>query len=267
MTCAAILSAIRPASQHRRPSPASWSVLAALLLTLTGYSAFAALSLAAPSALTAPSSATLSPAAPSGGIGGPSGDDARDDIHDIRGPKPIDSGWLVPALVLAGLLATAGAYAAWRWHSRRRRAYDATPLDIARERLERARQLLSQGLGREFSIEVSSAVREYIESRFQMMAAHRTTDEFLHDLLQTTDPALAAHRGLLENFLQSCDLAKFGGGNLSIENMEALLHSARRFVVESAPPQASGPPQNSALEDTVSQSTATKSTYDSLPTT
>jgi len=126
---------------------------------------------------------------------------------------------------------------------------------------------MQQGLGREFSIEVSSTVREYIESRFRLMAAHRTTDEFLHDLLQSTDPVLAAHRTLLENFLQSCDLAKFGGGNLSIETMEALLHSAQRFVVESAPTQTSGPTQTSALEDTVTQSTATKSTYDSLPTT
>jgi hypothetical protein len=201
--------------------------------------------------------------APSGGNGGPS----DGDIHDIRGPKPIDNGWFVPALVLAGLLVAAGAYAAWRWHSRRRRSPDRTPLDIARERLERARQLQQQGLGREFSIEVSSTVREYIESRFQVMAAHRTTDEFLHDLLESADPVLAAHRALLENFLQSCDLAKFGGGNLSIENMEALLHSARRFVVESAPPQASGAPQTAALKDAVISATPTKSTYDSLPTT
>jgi hypothetical protein len=218
-----------------------------MLLTLTGYTTLAAPSAAAPS-LAAPSSA-----APSGHSG--------DDIHDIRGPKPVDNGWLVPAIVLAGLLAAGGAYAAWRWHTRRRRAYDKTPLDIARDRLDRARQLLQPGLGREFSIEVSSTVREYIESRFRVMAAHRTTDEFLHDLLESADPVLAAYRALLENFLKSCDLAKFGGGNLSIDNMEALLEGALRFVVESAPPQASAP------KDSVRQSTVTKSTYDSLPTT
>lgn len=261
----------RSAQPHRSPMTPCRAIAPWLLLTLTGYGALAAPTLTAPSlaapSLAAPAAAAPSSAAPSAGIGGRGGADNDGDIHDIRGPKPIDNGWLVPALVFAGLLAAGGAYAAWRWHSRRRRSPDRTPLDIARERLERARQLQQQGLGREFSIEVSSTVREYIESRFQVMAAHRTTDEFLHDLLESADPVLAAHRALLENFLQSCDLAKFGGGNLSIENMEALLHSARRFVVESAPPQASGPVQAAAPKDAVIPATPTKSTYDSLPTT
>jgi hypothetical protein len=62
------------------------------------------------------------------------------------------------------------------------------------------------------------------------MAAHRTTHEFLHDLVLSADPALAAHQDLLGEFLQSCDLAKFGGWNLNIDQMSAMLEGARRFI-------------------------------------
>ncbi len=96
---------------------------------------------------------------------------------------------------------------------------------MALGRLEAARALMQPGRAREFSIEVSGIVREYIERRFHVMAAHRTTHEFLHDLVLSADPALAAHRDLLGEFLQSCDLAKFGGWNLNIEPDE---HDAGR---------------------------------------
>jgi hypothetical protein len=77
-------------------------------------------------------------------------------------------------------------------------------------------------------------VREYIERRFQVMAAHRTTHEFLHDLVLSAAPALTAHRELLGEFLQSCDLAKFGGWNLDIDQMGTMLESARRFIQSAA---------------------------------
>jgi len=43
-------------------------------------------------------------------------------------------------------------------------------------------------------------------------------------------PGLSAHRELLGEFLQSCDLAKFGGWNLDIDQMGTMLESARRFI-------------------------------------
>ena len=74
---------------------------------------------------------------------------------------------------------------------------------------------------------VSEIVRGYIEERFQVWAAHRTTDEFLHDLLEPSDALLAGHRVLLADFLQHCDLAKFARWNLPVEEMENMLWSAR----------------------------------------
>lgn len=183
------------------------------------------------------------------------------DIRDIRGPKPIASPWVVPLLVIAGLLVAGSGYAAWRWDRRRPHAVAKLPSEIALERLKQARAFMRPSGGREFSIEVSSIVRDYIEIRFRMMAAHRTTDEFLHDILRSRDSLLAAHRELLADFLQSCDLAKFGGWELPELNMEAMLQSARRFVIESAQPQVAKKPF------TESAPAAARESYDSIPTT
>ncbi len=222
-----------------------WPMAAALVqLLLAAHTTFAQ----APSA-------TQSVSPPSGTIA------SSEDIRDIRGPKPIASPWVIPLLVIAGLLVAGSGYAAWRWDRRRRHAVAKLPFEIALERLKRTRAFMHPAGGREFSIEVSSIVRDYIESRFLVMAAHRTTDEFLHDLLESADSLLAAHQELLADFLQSCDLAKFGGWNLPQLDMEAMLQGARRFVLESAPPKAPN------KFPTQSASVVERKSYDSIPTT
>jgi hypothetical protein len=202
------------------------TALCALLLAAQAASA------QSPPAAPAPATPTAAPtAAQYAGVTA-----AASDIRDIRGPKPITSPWLMPLIAVTVLSAAGGAYAAWAWNRRRFREASKRPLDIALERLERARPLMLMvpPRAREFSIEVSSAVRDYIEGRFALRAAHLTTDEFLHQLLEPVDSLLAGHRSLLDHFLQTCDLAKFGGWNLAPVDMEAMLQSARQFIVESA---------------------------------
>jgi len=171
------------------------------------------------------------------------------------------SPWVITLMVIAGLLVAGSGYTAWQWDRRRPHGAAKLPSDIALERLEQARTFMHHSGGREFSIEVSSIVRDYIESRFRVLAAHRTTDEFLHDLLESADPLLAARRELLGDFLQSCDLAKFGGWNLPTLNMEAMLDGARRFVIESARTEVAKKP---SLQ---SASAVERESYDSIPTT
>jgi hypothetical protein len=166
-----------------------------------------------------------------------------EDIRDIRGPKPVGSPWLIWALIGSGIAAALLAFAWWRWIKRRHGTAPQPPdFEVALERLEAAGALMQPGRGREFSIEVSGIVREYIESRFGAMAAHRTTHEFLHDLMMSANSGLADYRDLLGEFLQSCDLAKFGGWNLSIEQMATMLESARRFVRSAARTALESPP-------------------------
>jgi hypothetical protein len=189
----------------------------------------------APLAATAPLAAATSPAAASA----PAADmSPTDDIRDIRGPKHIFPFWQVVAWLAGGLLLAIGGYALWAWR-RRPRPRKLELYEICLQRLEEIRTLMQPSSVREFSIAISDIVRRYIEDGFQLTATHRTTEEFLHDLLDTSNEALAAHRNLLAEFLGRCDEAKFAGAGLSMPIMESLHRSARIFVIESSKPAPS----------------------------
>jgi hypothetical protein len=183
-----------------------------------------------------------------------------EDIRDIRGPKGMLPPWLIPALVAAAALLITGGYAFWRWRQRRNRPRILLPFEVALQRLEETRRLLDPASAREFSIAVSDIVRQYIEVQFRVTATHRTTEEFLRDLLDTSNASLAAHRSLLAEFLNQCDLAKFAGVSLSRLILESLHASARSFVIESSKPAPAA-----ATRETPPP--RVKEARDSLPTT
>ena len=183
-----------------------------------------------------------------------------EDIRDIRGPKGMLPTWLIPALLAGAVLLLIGGYAFWRWRRRRTRPRILLPFEVALQRLEEIRRLLDPASAREFSIAVSDIVRQYIEVQFMITATHRTTEEFLRDLLESSNASLAAHRSLLAEFLNQCDLAKFAGVSLSRLILESLHASARSFVAES-----SKPPPAAATRETPPP--RIKEARDSLPTT
>jgi hypothetical protein len=125
------------------------------------------------------------------------------------------------------------AFAAWRWY-RRGSLRVKLPFEIALDRLEEARRYMTPVQAREFCFAVSEVIRDYIELRFKVRAAHRTTEEFLHDLLEESQNKLVAHQASLAQFLQHCDLAKFALWQFSVPEMEAMHSSARAFVLQSA---------------------------------
>ncbi|MEO7109280.1 MAG: DUF4381 family protein [Polyangiaceae bacterium] len=153
-----------------------------------------------------------------------------DDIRDIRGPIAIPYWWIHLAEGVAVVLAIAAIYGIYRAIRRYRKTHAKTFAQIALERIERARQLLTTHSSAEFSAEVSDAVRAYIEARFSLRASHRTTEEFLRDLLDTSSSPIASHRDALEEFLSWCDLAKFARLAVSTENANAVTVAARQFV-------------------------------------
>jgi hypothetical protein len=159
-----------------------------------------------------------------------------EDIRDIRGPRYVLPDWVVPALIGASVLIGLSIYALWRWR-RRRSAPVLSPHEIALQRLEEIRALMQPAAAREFSTAVSDIVRRYIEQRFDVTATRRTTEEFLRDLLESSNASLARHRGLLGEFLQHCDFVKFAALSLTMQNMESLHHSARAFVLATAQPE------------------------------
>ena len=177
---------------------------------------------------------------------------AAEDIRDIRGPKFILAAWVLPALAAALVLLALGGYWLWRWQRSRRRARVLLPFEVALQRLEDIRALMLPARAREFCIAISDIIRGYIEQRFDIVATHQTTEEFLRDLLESSNTSLARHRALLSEFLHQCDLAKFAGMSLTPESMESLHRSARAFVLETAEPQAAA---------------ASQGAHDSLPAT
>ena len=186
---------------------------------------------------------------------------ATEDIRDIRGPKFIALAWLLPALLAAAVLLAWGAYRAWRWLRRRQRPRVPLPFEVALQRLEDIRALMQPPTAREFSTAVSDIVRSYIEQRFDVIATHQTTEEFLHDLLESSDASLVRHRALLSEFLHQCDLVKFAGMSLTLQSMESLHQSARAFVLETAKPV------EAAETRAAPQTTVAQEAHDSLPST
>ena len=190
--------------------------------------AVVALSLVGLNAHAAPLPAPVAPSAPVTKAA------PQEDILDIRPPIHIAApfpwlAWSAGALGVAGL-----GFGTWRLLRRPRRklAYE-----IALENLENARALMQSDDAEPFSLAVSEIVRRFIEEVLPVRAAHRTTDEFLHDLTNLSNSPLASHRYTLADFLGHCDLAKFARWSLTIPQMEAMLESARAFVIDLGKPK------------------------------
>jgi hypothetical protein len=166
--------------------------------------------------------------------------DSPQDIRDIRGPKYVWPDWLLPAVLAGGVVLGLGAYGIWRWRRHPQLPLPPSPFEAALQRLEEIRALMSPASAAEFSVTVSAIVRSYVEQRFDVIATRRTTEEFLSDLLTSSHASLVGHRALLGKFLHLCDLVKFGGLSLNVQNMESLRQSARTFVLATAQPAEVG---------------------------
>lgn len=189
--------------------------------------------------------AAAAPSSSSTSVTAPAAPSVTEDIRDIRPPFHISPGWLWLAWTAGGCALAAVGYGLWRYRHRLPGLRSKLPYELALERLEAARGLMKPEHAREFSIAVSEVVRNYIEERFVTRAAHRTTEEFLHDCVAQADSPLAGHRPLLGEFLHHCDLAKFARWVLSVPEMEAMLSSASAFVRETGQAAANKSPAHS----------------------
>jgi hypothetical protein len=144
---------------------------------------------------------------------------------------PSEWGW-VWWLLLAALLAALGV-ASWLWWLKKRVEITIPPLVPphvrARQRLEAALGLLHDP--RLFAIEVSDALRVYLEERFLLHAPERTTEEFLLELQDSKHLNLEQKQALAE-FLASCDLVKFARYEPTETALRELHESALRLVDE-----------------------------------
>jgi hypothetical protein len=158
-------------------------------------------------------------------------------FHDTVKPLiKIPNVWLWILSIATLLLLLAAAWLVWRHLRNKALALPVVPPIPphvrARRALEQALRLLSEP--KLFSIAVSSAVRVYLEKRFDLHAPERTTEEFLYELqgsnLLTTDQKLS-----LADFLANCDLIKFAKYEPAETELRSLHAAALRLVNETEP--------------------------------
>jgi hypothetical protein len=158
-------------------------------------------------------------------------------IEDLRLLSPPRfGGWL--ALGIAGVLAF-GFFLLVRRHLRRATVDADETLgpalwDVALAELERLTTLLNREHSRDYAIQSTSILRSYIEARYALKAPTLATEEFL--VMAGESPTLPAdHRASLREFLELCDLMKFGRYLALAIELEALHAAAVAFVLASRP--------------------------------
>ena len=161
-------------------------------------------------------------------------------LRPLRGiyetpPAPPSYRGLVAAVVAALLLAVVvGGLLLWRRRPRKA-PRPVPPHEIAYEALRRllALQLIEKGEIELFFVILSAILRDYIESRFQVRAPERTTEEFLAEAAR--DPALSQHRARLAEFLALCDQVKFARFQPDDAAIQGAFDTLKRFLSETTP--------------------------------
>ena len=145
------------------------------------------------------------------------------------------------------LLVLALAFVAWTWRSRRNATLDEgashstdttparPPHEVALEALDRliANKAWQRGEAKEVQAEASLVLRRYLEGRFDMRAAEKTTDEVVAMLGASRVPP--AWHDRLARALAQADMVKFAKGELPDLTHLGTLEAYRAFVIETQP--------------------------------
>lgn len=163
------------------------------------------------------------------------------DISDLKGIVPLRSNTALRSLLLV-ILVLALALALYVWRTGRlpmfpRYVPPPKPADeVAHERLARLKieDLPGKGRVKEYYIELSDIIREYIENRFALKAPDMTTEEFL-DSIRDSVELVGSIKDLLKDFLSRCDMVKFAKYGPTLLEMLDSFKAAERLVDETRP--------------------------------
>ena len=159
----------------------------------------------------------------------------QDELEDIRPPLFYLRSWLWLWIALGIVTAIALLVLLWFWLRPRRLLSPKSAYELALEKLEKARALLREDDPMPYSVFVSETIRSYLGQRFQAPSTRRTTEEFLRQMETDRATPLAEHRDLLRDFLQSCDLVKFGRYQPTLTELEQVQQRAITFVTATKP--------------------------------
>ncbi|MHC4925463.1 MAG: hypothetical protein ACYTG4_15510 [Planctomycetota bacterium] len=171
------------------------------------------------------------------------GADEGGDIRGIRGPLGIPVSVVTVSVWLLVLLA-AVVVAVWllrRWRRDDDGAPEAPgppprpPHEVALEALDRieSSSMLELGQVKEYHIEVSEALRTYVEHRFHVPALEMTTREVVQGLhgVRVSQDFIDDFR----RFLDQCDMVKFAKVRPDAERSASVLTLGRDLVTSSIP--------------------------------
>ncbi len=101
--------------------------------------------------------------------------------------------------------------------------------DQALNTLQNLKQLPQQNDFEQFYVQLTNAVRTYIEQRYQIQATTQTTEEFLTAI--ASHPILDENqRAFLKDFLTHADRVKFARYEPSIEECDLAIAAAQKFI-------------------------------------
>jgi len=86
----------------------------------------------------------------------------------------------------------------------------------------------------EFYVELSSIARDYLENRFNLRAPEQTTEEFIHEAVNS-HLLSQEHQQTLREFLEQSDLVKFARHAPEENDMQAAFDAAKHFVIDTQP--------------------------------
>jgi len=178
----------------------------------------------------------------------PEDEEAALELRDLKDPVPVYSGILtgrVLAIALAVLAVLILAFLLWRRSRREEIAEAVIPPrpehEVALERLAELRIRLAewptepdQPTCKQFGLELSEALREYLERRFEFLALEMTTTEVM-DFLTMNNGEVGSVREDVHVILDQTDLLKFAKAVQSVasllgwvEKSEGVVQDTRR---------------------------------------
>ncbi len=161
-----------------------------------------------------------------------------DTIKDIRPPVYFPSNYL-PLIIIIGLcIAAISVFFLSQLIKRKtfRKSPPApkkTAYETACEALEalKAKDLARFGKIKEYYIELSFIVRQYLENKFNIRAPEMTTEEFLEAAKQSDDLS-PGHKQLLKMFLSHADMVKFAKYGPNAKEAEDSFLAAKKLIDE-----------------------------------
>jgi hypothetical protein len=199
------------------------------------------------------------------------------DIRDIKPPVEIPRNWWITLrwFVLGAGVAGLAVLAYWIYRRRKegkgllpvREVPPRPPHEVALERIDRLRNsdLLEKGEIKQYYIEVSEIIRQYIEGRYFIIAMEMTTTEVLEGLAGAELPEEDFQ--YFSDFLNRCDLVKFAKVIPSEDQNHEILETAceivhRTKVVIEEPVEEAGETQRENQDGVLETVGATEKTED-----